>query len=78
MPKKTTAQPRRTKTADKTPTPRVSKRGPALATARSQPTELEIAEGAYYRYLERTRVPKNELNDWLDAERELQTARRIG
>lgn len=75
MPKNANAQPRRTKTADKTP--KVSRRGPALATTPLQPTELEIAEGAYYRYLERNGAPGDEFTDWLQAERELQAAQGI-
>ena len=62
MTKKATARSQRTKTAK---------------TASLQPTELEIAKGAYYRYLERDGNPGDELSDWLQAECELQAARSI-
>ena len=78
MPKTETVRPRQTKSADTTSkTPLKPRRGPALATAPVQPTELEIAEGAYYRYLERHGDPGDEFNDWIQAEREICAARSI-
>ena len=39
--------------------------------ARNQPTQEEIALRAYHIYLERGCVPGNELEDWIEAERQL-------
>ncbi|MGH9347306.1 MAG: DUF2934 domain-containing protein [Vicinamibacterales bacterium] len=42
---------------------------------RTQPTQAEIAEAAYFRHLKRGGTPGNELNDWIEAERELRARR---
>ena len=55
------------------PTPRTK----TAETAPLQPTDLEIAEGAYYRYVERNGNPGDEFTDWLQAERELKAAHGI-
>jgi hypothetical protein len=39
--------------------------------AKNQPTQGEIALRAYHIYLERGGIPGNELEDWIDAERQL-------
>jgi len=39
--------------------------------ARNQPTQEEIALRAYHIYLERGGIPGNELEDWIEAERQL-------
>jgi hypothetical protein len=39
--------------------------------ARFQPTQEEIALRAYHLYMERGGVPGNELEDWIEAERQL-------
>jgi hypothetical protein len=39
--------------------------------AKSQPTQEEIALRAYHIFLERGSTPGNEVQDWLQAEREL-------
>lgn len=43
----------------------------ANETARTQPTEEEIAVRAYHIYLERGDAEGNPTDDWLQAEREL-------
>ena len=40
-------------------------------TAKTPPTQEEIALRAYHIYLERSGAPGNELEDWIRAEREL-------
>jgi hypothetical protein len=42
-----------------------------LRTAKSQPTQEQIAVRAYQLYLERGGTPGNELEDWIQAERQL-------
>jgi len=39
--------------------------------AKNQPTQEEIALRAYHIYLERGGMPGNELEDWIEAERQL-------
>ena len=41
-----------------------------------QPSHEEIAEAAYFRHLRRGGQGGDELNDWLEAERELKEGRR--
>ena len=50
-------------------------RGP-LAVALLEP--IEVAERAYYLYLARGAAPGGELGDWIQAERELRSARGLG
>ena len=38
---------------------------------KNQPTQEEIALRAYHIYLERGGIPGNELEDWIEAERQL-------
>jgi hypothetical protein len=42
-----------------------------LRTVKSQPTQEEIAVRAYQLYLKRGGTPGNELEDWIQAERQL-------
>ena len=44
---------------------------PKPRVAKNQPTAEEIAVRAYQIYLERGAAPGNELEDWIQAEREL-------
>jgi hypothetical protein len=39
--------------------------------AKIQPTQEEIAVRAYHLYLERGGIPGNELEDWIEAERQV-------
>ena len=71
MPKNVTVQSRRAKTANKT------SNKPRVSAAAPQPAAQEIAEGAYYRFLERAGAPGDEFNDWLEAERKLRAAQGV-
>lgn len=42
---------------------------------RTQPTQAEIAEAAYFRHLNRGGRHGDEFNDWVEAERELRERR---
>jgi hypothetical protein len=44
---------------------------PKARIASNQPSQEEIALRAYHLYLERGCVPGNELEDWIQAERQL-------
>jgi hypothetical protein len=44
-------------------------------TSRREPTQAEIAEAAYHRFLRRGGVSGDEFNDWVEAERELREQR---
>jgi hypothetical protein len=41
-----------------------------------QPTEDEVRVRAYHRYLERGAMPGNDLDDWVEAEKELRFGRQ--
>jgi hypothetical protein len=43
----------------------------ATRVAKNQPTQEEIALRAYHIFLERGGMPGNELEDWIEAERQL-------
>lgn len=55
--------------------PRARRAVPSENAAPLEPTQLEIAERAYYLYVERGGVPDREFDDWVRAERELREAR---
>jgi hypothetical protein len=41
-----------------------------------KPTDDEVRERAYHRYLERGATPGNDLDDWVEAEKELRVGRQ--
>ena len=54
---------------------RTTEKKDATPRRRAAPTPEEIAQRAYEIYLSRGAVPGNEVEDWLQAERELMAAR---
>ena len=48
---------------------------PATDATPLEPTQLEIAERAYYLFLERGGSPGSDFDDWIRAERELRELR---
>lgn len=41
-----------------------------------KPSDDEVRERAYHRYLERGATPGNDLDDWVEAEKELRVGRQ--
>jgi hypothetical protein len=54
--------------------PKVKRDGNSKADAKPAPTHDEIRSRAYEIYRERGSLPGREVEDWLQAERELETA----
>lgn len=77
MAKKTNAPRSIPPRSDGTPArkPRARRTVPSENAAPLEPTQFEIAERAYYLYLERGGVAGSEFDDWIRAERELRQAR---
>ena len=82
MAKKTPTSPRTTKTptasTDGNSTPpraRTRRAVPAPGASALEPTQLEIAERAYYLFLQRGGSPGGDFDDWVRAERELRDLR---
>jgi hypothetical protein len=47
-----------------------------IATSNGQPSEEEVRVRAYHRYLERGATHGNDLDDWVEAEKELRLERQ--
>jgi hypothetical protein len=67
----------RAKVTESSVQPPTARSGIYPATVPRQATETEIAERAYYRYLDRAGRQGDALNDWIEAERALRAERDI-
>lgn len=58
---------------EKPKTPRAKKTPPKMSELREQPSSEQVAELAYYKAEKRGFTPGSELDDWLEAENEINT-----
>ena len=69
--KSSTAKPRKATASDETVASVAMKATEVSVIIQREPTDEEIRERAYHRYLERGRTQGSEFDDWLEARRDL-------
>jgi len=69
--KSSTAKPRKATASDETVATGATKATTVSVMIQREPTDEEVRERAYHRYLERGGVHGSEFDDWLEARRDL-------